>query len=582
MTEYRLRHRLRQSQAMSACGGLSEHDCEKAFQHWVAHIRPQVSDESEQLMCPLLWCRNKFEGSQPTIRHTATCLWLPNACYWCPLCKKPERFWCSGKSREAVPSQLMRRKSSRMRKAKDFFKQFSRKNTARAKFDRRDERVNSIYGFDRKDEKYSRQRWEIYGKGISPVPELSGRGFVEKYGSKRTRSRTPQELMGSVTHKAKFPDSHSWPTYKLQSPDEAITSQELSTQEQTWIRAELPTPDPSHELPVLPDSSTELTEFSQTDSYVCCKSCSILAEESSSTLMLNQCPTPYGLGASEPPTFCTNHRQPDLSFQAHLPYCQLMAPLPEPALGETQIEPPESMQLIPQSCAQQTEMRSHADSEPIFSRNRETPANHWPSLTCVFGDVLGNDVSWPVRGDRFSLSDGLTHKQGIIQELYDLVEVVNEEWLQRLNSTPHLLSACSALAPSVLFYRGIYVMQRCFNDTLPSGFDDVFATMHVACACAYMLHRDNPSYCWDDFFDHMLLWQHVLSDEVDVRYFLMAMDQLSCEDSGCLNYSLCGRSFSDQRSYEQNLNMLRDGPIMKDCASLLDGRFLQLPVTLTT
>lgn len=122
---------------------------------------------------------------------------------------------------------------------------------------------------------------------------------------------------------------------------------------------------------------------------------------------------------------------------------------------------------------------------------------------------------------------------------------------------------------------GIQTMQRCFNGCLTNEFEDVFSLMHVACASAYMLHKDDKSYCWDDFFDHMLQWQHVLLDVDDVQCFLMAMDQLSCAESYCLTYSLCGRSSSDQRSYEQTFSMLRYGLIMEDCSSLLDGKLLR-------
>ena len=561
---------------MSVSGGLPEHDCRKAFQDWVAHIRPQVSDVSEKHMCPLLWCRNRFEDSQSTVRHTSNCPWLPNACYWCPQCKKPERFWSSGKPREAVPSQLIRRKSSKMRKAKAFFKHFSRKGAgAKVKTDSLDGRISSTSGLYRKPEMdpRPRQMCEAHAKGVR-LPEIDGLEFSEMYGSKQTQSRV-LELAGSAANRAELSASLLWSGQDLKPFHHEKLRSELSTEEAIWAKPELPTPEPRYELPPLPLSSMKTSEPVQDRRQLCCMSCSILADASLVVPLPTQPLNSDGLDSPESKNCCTRDGQHNQSHQSYLPSSQLIKHLAEVEVGKTQFDPAQLVQPILEPCVPPFEISNASDGGHIDEHGYIAPAENHSSLTCVFGDILASDASWPVRENRFSSKGGLAPTQEYIQDLYQLVEVVNTEWLERLKSTRHLHSRCSALAPAAVFFRGIQTMQRCFNGSLTNEFEDVFSLMHVACASAYMLHKDDKSYYWDEFFDHMLQWQHVLLDVDDVQCFLMAMDQLSCAESYCLTYSLCGRSSSDQRSYEQTFSMLRYGPIMEDCSSLLDGKLLR-------
>ena len=188
-----------------------------------------------------------------------------------------------------------------------------------------------------------------------------------------------------------------------------------------------------------------------------------------------------------------------------------------------------------------------------------------------FGDILPGVESWPVQDTRFSYICGLGPTQVSIQDIYELVGIISHEWLPRLDSTFYLVLRCCKLSPSALFYRGVGAMQQCYNGSLTDSFEDIFSLVHVACAFAYLLHKDEDLYDWNALFDHMLQWKYLLSNQDDVQCFLMAMDQLICEHSYRLTNSLSGNGIFDQESYDRTFDILRNGPVMTDCSNFLDG-----------
>ena len=212
------------------------------------------------------------------------------------------------------------------------------------------------------------------------------------------------------------------------------------------------------------------------------------------------------------------------------------------------------------------------------------PTYYISSPPLPYNDKLTGVDSWPLRDSRHSRIGGSASTHMSIQDLYDLVRVVNHEWLQRLDSTPHLVSRCSKLASPDLFFRGIRAMQQCFSgsltgqfgdmlsDTVIDSFENIFSLVHVACACAYVLHKDEDFYDWNGLFDHMFQWQYLLSKQDDVQCFLMAMDQLTCEHKYRLTTSLGGGGIIDRECYERTIDISRNGPVMTDCSRFLDGK----------
>lgn len=76
-------------------GSCSQHGCQSSFLDWVINFRRDASDivEKEELLtCPMIWCRSAFKDADATVSHVFGCPRLSNGWYWCPYCKRPERF----------------------------------------------------------------------------------------------------------------------------------------------------------------------------------------------------------------------------------------------------------------------------------------------------------------------------------------------------------------------------------------------------------------------------------------------------------------------------------------------------------
>lgn len=128
----RLRNRLRNGGQHTSFAALSSADCQSAFQHWVAFDRNASSDipDKEHLMCPLLWCRKRFDDLGSCLQHLSTCPWLPNAWYWCPYCHRPESFTMQETETKDTVQCRLRRKLSKLKRAVSFFRRFGPKTAS--------------------------------------------------------------------------------------------------------------------------------------------------------------------------------------------------------------------------------------------------------------------------------------------------------------------------------------------------------------------------------------------------------------------------------------------------------------------
>ena len=562
MFETRLRHHFGRTHADSAFGGLSQIECRKAFQEWVGRV---FAEPSDALQCPMLWCRKSFDDRQTTIRHTLTCSWLPNAWYWCPQCKRPERFMNTGKIEimdsgeimmkdfieivKTVPSPPLRRKSSRMKKAAMFFRHCGWSNASKEQTHCSERFDGTEFGTDNKGEIDSLERlfWEKDGFPL----------YMSEMDSPLIPSETDSELMRTSP----------------ELPADYLIPSEIDS-EPMRANAELPT---DHLLPLEIDSELvrataelpteplfELPGLLITNSAVCSRSDQMLDNRAQ---------------ASSPQSYRPATEGPQFGRPA---YPQSTGHSINGELAQYTVQPmlDRSNSIIPELGAYEIPIilsQQPAASILEYPLQTEIPEdlnakdhNLFPPLP--FGDVLAGMESWSFQDPRFSYICGLGPTQVSIQEIYEFVGIVSKEWLPRLESTPHLLSRCSKMSPQDLFERGLSAMQRCFNDSLADSFEDMFALVHVACACAYSLHKDEDLYDWPGLFDHMLQWQYLSSSQDDVQCFLMAMDQFTCEHNYRLTNSLSRGGIFDRKTYERTFDILRNGPVMTDCSRFLDGK----------
>ncbi len=193
-------------------------------------------------------------------------------------------------------------------------------------------------------------------------------------------------------------------------------------------------------------------------------------------------------------------------------------------------------------------------------------------------------VLLPPNGDA---SDGnVSPTETQIEQLRDLIEVVNREWLERMISDQEVWLQCSELSVHDLFEGGINTLQHVLQGNLSLAFKDVFALIHMALAAAYILHRDDDEpYYWTAFLQDAFHWQLTLSSKDDETRFINAMFHLGVPFSLTSNSSFGsimnpGRNdaFLENTLAKTNqdlfLSELRSGMVFKDCLGFLEGKSL--------
>ena len=240
------------------------------------------------------------------------------------------------------------------------------------------------------------------------------------------------------------------------------------------------------------------------------------------------------------------------------------------------------------------EVISDSQAELPFMQSRHPGISHWYSANTSQRATSACRHHGPADSKAKSFNAALTPStdtvvfdehsalsQTQIEELRDLVEIVNEEWLQRLNSDQELWLRCSKLSVHDVFENGIKTLKQFFCGSLVKDFDEVFALMHVALASAYILHRDDDEpYRWTMFIQDALQWQLALSDNNDKALFVKVMDRWwwqigvlsSSLPSPMLHPVIVDTFPGTDTSQSRLLDVLRSGKIIGDCMGFLEGK----------
>ena len=164
-----------------------------------------------------------------------------------------------------------------------------------------------------------------------------------------------------------------------------------------------------------------------------------------------------------------------------------------------------------------------------------------------------------------------------IKELRKVAYAVSLEWISLLSRTANLQWLCYPYSADSFFSKGIDVWgdlfdgdPMSFNVTSVRTCEDIIALMHVACASVIMMHCREDAIDWDDFFQDMLQWRHMLHDETEVKHFLSIVAILSGVPTVASISTLSSSHFGDL------FDDLRDGPVMKGYSLALDGGTLSM------
>ena len=481
-----------------------------AFQNWVAYGRPQSSDVSakENLMCPLLFCRNNFNDLASTLQHVATCPYLSDGWYWCPHCCRPEQFVDAERSCGEVRRCTPQRKGSKLKRAVEFFKHLGLKKCPKSC--RPAKRFRSSNGG------YEYKSKHIYAQfGTSELADTSP---------------GPAELPSDNRD-----DYKSW-------PDSVVE------EEQTY---EMEQPPP----------------YSQMN----------IGAKNNEPMYGRQTEARSGLASWK---FDNGFRHISHSFH------NVGAELGEFAEIEMLVSPISDVQ----DSFHHVKVPEFAPKELAADMNpTQIPFEAIPWLESVHSDrhqapicdnlvVVATSPPDPREiGSRFAWKP--TSPQAQIEGLRDLVHIINFEWNKRLDSAPDFRVPYPDYYIPSLFETGIQVLQKCYQNILPTTFKEIFALMHIACGVFYIRHGNDTCYGWGGLFQDFLRWQYAIREDRDVHLLLAVINQLW--RPGCVTLSQ-GTTVSpihglgslitlNPRSVHL-VDLLRNGMIIRECSEFLNGK----------
>ena len=512
----RLHHYLYQIEVNAPSHAPSQREYQMAFQHWVAYIRgsdcgyPSNVTTKESLMCPLLWCRERFDNLASTLQHVSECSWLSNTWYWCPYCCRPESFMASEDTCADTTQYKLQRKDSKLRRAVTFFKHLGLKSS-RLKSSGSSS-AHETESFDMWLAKRKRFEMDDTSHDAPPLMELadSNRKSHVLRSNPEKKSKTVYEMEGTTLYT-------SWGLDELPR-----YSQEAGT-------------------------AVEPCELGIGNLVMAPKS-NAAARDTYSPLT--------GVGAQ---------------FE----------------VAQNDAEPREDMLVSPISTVQGSFMSQsdgvdrscHVESglvSPTYSDSGIVPSpevvdQHWRQIN-VTPALNGSLLSSENDGRLYDGEVSSTESQ--VKELREMVRVLNEEWIRRCESTLDLALRASALSPRTLFETGAKTLQHVFRGVLPETFDAVFALAHITCASAYIIHRDDNLHCWNEFFQDILKWQHLMPNESDKRLFIRLVNLLWWPQDSSVKLS-CGNYFLDETS--GTLVPLRKPAVGFDASSSIEIKGSRLP-----
>ena len=459
------------------------------------------------------------------LQHISECPCLSDSWYWCPYCRRPERFLSS----DNTTIHQLQRKESKLKRAVTFFKHLGLRNCLRHKRPRTSS-APELECFDTK--LAERERCEM--EDTSP---------------------TPMELAANDS------DSH-----RLRS----------NSEKQSKIVCELDVPGELQDLPQYTRDASVSVELYELDGIHDSTAANRNSKVSLMGMGDQSLNDHHGTGSQEQALVSPVSADP-CPFICQTPRIDMSLGVEYHLHGSSSINP--GAVLSPTIVNQD------------WSQSQITPA-------------LSNSLlTFEVDGSECDIATFSSQLQ--VEELRNTVSVLNAEWLRRSQTTPDLVLHASSLSPKQLFETGVQTLQQIYKGILPQTFDAIFSLAHITCASMYTIHGLDQYYCWNEFFQDMLRWQHLLPNKSDAQSYIRLVNLLwwpqgSSEKLSCGNYFLDGTSgtlvplrkpamaFDISSSIENDdwnppqgpktrdsisvLHSLKEGPVLRECSRLLDGK----------
>lgn len=424
-------------------------------------------------MCPLLWCRDTFEDLPSCLHHLLTCPWLTDSWYWCHFCHRPERFRVSEAGYNDSTNSPALGKASRLKRAVSFFKHFGRKSSTRVNI--------SVAFFQMRDHSHC------------CLPELQA-------SSSTTMPRSVQDL-----NDQEWRHDNQWtapePCEKGIDPDDCHDELKIKNYSVEHQKVKIAKPihgpvqicgAPVAELPAYYQPRGSDTLENSTGNITCLDSNSVTYENKSAASPLAKPSSLNNVSAilSDPDA--------------------LMPPWTSIFSAERTVYDQSSG--IVDTASRSAVYRQGCLCDPRGMDHHRNPKGDISDLWLPFS-CFGKGTN----------ERNLSATEASVEDLSGLVSALHRSWMQNLTiGQPMVKAKISQCSP---FETGIRVLLQYWkNGDLPNVFEDAFALMHIAFACAWMYHRDDTLGFWNTFFQDVLKWHHALLTYEDRLLFLKAAD----------------------------------------------------------
>ena len=446
-----------------------------AFQNWVAFDRisaPHVRAR-EHLTCPLLWCRHRFENLASCLQHVSVCPWLSNAYYWCPQCRRVERFTPNEPVSRLPHLTTVDRKNSKLRRAINFFKHFGRKASSHGliqearptppKDDATSNHRSYVPCLQEKASLVSSNKLGITSEPQllstgSGLPTASSIGLFDFGFSADEQPNTLFDMEGNAL-----------------SPFMGVDTRALDCE-----TPELASSDPLFNSSQLGDTS-------------------VFAPYNESHMEAHDCISQYLPSAYGPfsLSMCIGETQ--------CPYDPMVLGDESQASIEAEdwarADPVPALELCTtnsvKTCTPQSDILAEFESMECLNDSSERSSSETAKA------IASRTAQAYPTGHRKPVAS----KEIQIRDLQELVCGLHGHWLQEIRSTPGFPFVRSTICGLNPFEAGIRSLQQCFRGTPPATLEGVLSLMHFAFACAYALEYDLKSPCWHSLFIDALDWR---------------------------------------------------------------------------
>lgn len=496
--------------------------CHIAFQRPVVFY-PKFSTNlfgKEQLTCPLPGCNSQFDNLELWLKHLSNCPWLSNSWDRCSLSQLPER--CTARApRSGRLRKFSSRKPSILKRAVSFFKNFGRKRAAGTDTSVLRPRPSSCLSM------YVLESHRLY---YSSNPNGQHSPYDHPQSQEMETGVPELQKNGSFYEMKTRTSQHSVNATNLDlGTPESNNCYEMATDELVEVNVTTSNPGTSE-----PDDDPKGDGSAQ---QLVTPNAEIPENSRHGTVHLDLLTNDGRLGVS--PVSQLNHpiyALPDFSAP-----CGSMFPYPE------------------------------ENTEPSMNNQ-----------TALMSD--SSDLCPPA--SRFSRSPGsqmFGPSETLVRQLGILIRCLNDDWSNRLSlyATSPLIKA-KIHQPS-MSETGLHILQKLYRGAPPSTFEDIFALIHVAFACAYLYNDNEKQPMWEEAMcqDAFQFYHAIVTPQDRCLFLKVAYAIWSSPGCSAINTNHSEGFFlndSEAQTFPPGSpilwEILRKGAVISACIAFLDCKLI--------